>query len=450
MSWHIAAIVVDDETRSVLVDRAVAGDAGGPRLPSIGLPPRDLDGEGLIEVVEGLIGRSVTPIWLRYNESDDPSKFSQGLLLTAADRAVDATDGREFVQADHVVDTLEPEIARGPIRAWLDRLDGRGDPRTPSWMEPGWFDRVSTWIAERLIAAGMPPTEPTRMTYQSPIGTVLRTRSGDWTTYLKCSAPHFRAEASITRALGARTPAWIPEVIEIEPAQGWLLMADFAGRILGRDPELDWVAGLSRIAELQRAWVDDVEELVVAGAQRRPLADLTRTVPGLLERDGLAERIGASVLERWPELLLRFTDACHELEDMGLPDGLVHGDAHPWNIAVAEHGLIVFDWSDGAAGPSFVDIAVFIRRTKDLALRRLLRDAYVDVWSGAAPRARLERACELAMAVGALYQVVTYQALLPSLPPEDRVVYGGSDRGWFRAAVDGLEHGLDAVGLPAD
>lgn len=450
MSWQIAAIVVDEATPSVLVDRAVAGGGGSAHLPSIELPPRDLDGEGLIEVVEALIGRSVTPIWLRYNESDNLSESGEGMVLTAADRAVDATDGREFLRADDVVDTLEPEMARAAIRAWLDRLDARGDSRAPSWMESGWFGRVSMWIAERMIAAGTPPTQPTRMTYQSPIGTVLRTRSGARTTYLKCSAPHFRAEASITRALAARTPAWIPEVIDIEPAEGWLLMADFAGRILGRDPQIDWVAGVGRIAEVQRAWVGHVEELVGAGAQRRPLPDLTRALPDLLERDGLAERIGAPVLERWPALLPRFTDACHELEDMGLPDGLIHGDVHPWNIVVAEHGLIVFDWSDGAAGPSFVDIAVFIRRTKDLALRRLLRDAYVDAWSGAAPREPLERACELAMAVGALYQVVTYQALLPSLPPEDRVVYGGSDRGWFRAAVDGLERGLDAVGLPAD
>lgn len=456
MSWQVAAIVVDDATRSVLVDRVgdrrgSARRAGSLRLPGIELPPQALDGEALVDAVERLLGRSVRPIWLRYNESDDESESGEGMVLTAADRGVDgASDGREFVRADRVLETLEPELARGVIRSWLDRLDGRGDARAPSWLAPGWFERAAAWIAERMTAAGLTPTEPTRMTYQSPIGTVLRTRAGARATYLKCSAPHFRAEASITQALAARTPAWIPEVIAIEPDEAWLLMADFGGRILGNDPQVEWVAGLRRIAEVQRAWVGHVEELVQAGAQHRPLGDLPESLPGMLERDGLSERIGAALLERWPALLPRFTDACRELEDIRLPDGLIHGDAHPWNVALTDHGPVVFDWSDGAAGPSFVDIAVFIRRTKDLALRRLLRDAYVEAWSGTASRGRLERAVELAMAVGALYQVVTYQALLPSLPPEDRVVYGGSDRGWFRAAVDGLERGLDAVGLPAD
>src|SRR3954447_25117052 len=152
MSWQITAIVVDDATRSVLVDRPAGAQGGRVRLPSIELPPRDLDGEALIEVVERLIGRLVTPIWLRTNESDDVSESGEGVVLTRANRALDATEGREFVRADDTVDTLEPEIARAAIHAWLDRLDQRGDPRAPSWMEPGWFDRVSMWIAERMTA----------------------------------------------------------------------------------------------------------------------------------------------------------------------------------------------------------------------------------------------------------------------------------------------------------
>jgi hypothetical protein len=287
------------------------------------------------------------------------------------------------------------------------------------------------------------------MTYQSPLGTVLRTVSGDRATYLKASPAHFRAEGSITRALGGRTPGWIPEVIAVEAAEGWLLMADFGDRILGREPEVAWVDGIRRLGELQRAWAGHSEELVAAGAQDRPLARLTEAVPFLLDIDGLSDRVAPALVDRWPDLRPRFVDACHELEDIGLPDALIHGDSHPWNMAVTDAGLVVFDWSDGAAGPSFVDLPVFLRRTKDLALRRRLRDAYLDAWSGEASRPRLERAVELAMAVGALYQVVTYQALLSALPPEDRIVYGSSDNGWFRASIDGLERGLDGVGLEA-
>jgi Ser/Thr protein kinase RdoA (MazF antagonist) len=226
-------------------------------------------------------------------------------------------------------------------------------------------------------------------------------------------------------------------------------MADLGDRQLGWEPEATWADGLRRLGEVQRAWVGHVDELVNAGAQRRPLEGLTAALRGLLDVDGLADRLAPSLLERWPETLPRLIDSCREIEDLDLPDALVHGDAHPWNIAPAERGPVVFDWSDAAAGPSFVDLAVFLRRARDLALRRVLRDAYLDAWAGVAPRDRLERAAELAMTVGALYQVVTYQALLPALPPEDRVVWADADLSWLRHAIDGLDHGLDAVGLPA-
>jgi hypothetical protein len=365
--------------------------------------------------------------------------------MVVGDRASDAGPASGFVPAEQVVDALEPALPRGYIRAWLTRLAGQRDPRTPPWLDPGWHGRVSRWIAEQLTAAGLPPTGPTQMTYQSPIGMVLRTSAGARNVYLKCPAPQFRAEAAITRSLAERTPGWVPDVIAIEPTQGWLLMSDLGDRQLGNEPEAAWAAGLRRLGEIQHAWVGHWAELIDAGGQHRTLAMLSETVPGLLDVGGLGAQLDPAFLERWPAVRSRLVDACHELADIGLPDALIHGDAHPWNIAVTGGGLIVFDWSDAAIGPSFVDLAVFLRRTKDLRLRRVLRDAYLEAWSGTAPRDRLERATELAMAVGALYQVVTYLTLVPGLPPEDQVVWAGADANWLRNAVDALDRGLDSI-----
>jgi hypothetical protein len=450
MGWVIAVIVADDASRSVLVDPTETSDGTGvAHLPIVELPSGEPKADQASDAIERLLDRPITPVWMQYEESDETLQNGVGVVLTIADPGRDASAGRSFVPAEGVVHTLEPKLARAQVSAWLDRLAGRADPRTPPWMHAGWLERVSRWIAERMTAAGMPPTSPSRMAYQSPIGTVLRTRSSERDVYLKCPAPHFRAEASITRALAARTPGWVPDVIDIEPTEGWLLMSDLGDRQVGWELEAIWPDALRRLGDVQRAWVGHADALVDAGAQRRPLEELTAAVPELLDVEGLADRLAPSLLERWPDTLPRLVDACRELEDINLPDALVHGDAHPWNVAVTERGFVVFDWSDAAAGPSFVDLAVFLRRTKDLALRRVFRDTYLDAWAGVAPRDRLERAAELAMTVGALYQVVTYQALLPALPPEDRVVWADGDERWLRHAVDGVDHGLDAVGLPA-
>lgn len=447
MPWIIALIAVDDGSRSVLVDTAASGDGAAAHLPTVELPSGEPQVDQVADSIERLLGRPITPIWTQFEEADDTLQDGVGALLTIADPR-DASAERAFVGAADVVETLEPPMGRAPVGAWLARLAGNADPHTPPWLQPDWFERVSHWITERMTAAGLPPSSPTRMTYQSPIGTVLRTRSGEGDVYLKCPAPHFRAEATITRALAARTPGWVPEVIDVEPDEGWLLMADIGNHQLGWDPEATWTEGFRRLGEIQRAWVGHLDELVEAGGQHRPLAGLTAAVPGLLDVDGLGARLEPALLERWSAALPRLVDACRELEDIDLPDALIHGDAHPWNIAVTERGPVVFDWSDGAAGPSFVDVAVLLRRPKDLAHRRVLRDAYLEPWAGVAPRDRLERAAELAMTVGALYQVVTYNRLLPALPPEDRLVYGGADAHWVLRALDGIELGLDTVSIP--
>ena len=139
---------------------------------------------------------------------------------------------------------------------------------------------------------------------------------------------------------------------------------------------------------------------------------------------------------RWLEALPRLVDACHELAAIGLPDALIHGDLHPWNVALRDDGLRVFDWSDGAVGQSFVDLPVFVTRTKDLALRARLREAYIDGWADLMARDRLERAADLAMTVGALYQVETYLGLVPAIDPLDAGTFDGSDARWLGRALD--------------
>src|SRR6185436_15478872 len=122
-----------------------------------------------------------------------------------------------------------------------------------------------------------------------------------------------------------------------------LLMSDLGNRQLGNEPEAAWADGLRRLGELQRAWVGHGEELIAAGAQHRPIAMLREALPGLLELDRFGERLDAAMLERWPSVQPRLADACTELEDIGLPEALIHGDAHPWNVAVTDHGPAVFD-----------------------------------------------------------------------------------------------------------
>ena len=300
-------------------------------------------------------------------------------------------------------------------------------------------------MVEQLAESGLPATESPRLAYQGPMGAVLRAQSDDQATYLKWPTLAFPHEAAITHTLSRHAPGAVPAVIAAEHAENWLLMHDHRGRPLQAEPPHRWIEGLRHHAELQRASVEWVDEIPAVGGQTRSLERLAGAIPTMLDYEDLGGRFAPEVRQAWVAGVPALIDACAALDAVGLPGTLVHGDLHPGNIVVTpDDRYVVVDWSDAAVGNPFVDLATYLTRTKDRDLRVRLLDAYVDVWDGFVDRARLDTAAALAMAVGCLYQVQTYQALDAALDEPDRAIFTGSDAGWAKRALDFLEQGLDA------
>jgi hypothetical protein len=406
------------------------------RLPSLDLPAEENPPtEALLTALGNRLGVRLTS--LRFRPAGNEARDSGTVVFHL--EPLTATDDLRYADIAEVragLATLEPAEAREEVRWWLDHLDSQADPREGPWTRAGWFERASAWTISRLTEVGLPPTEPPKIMYQDVLGTVLRTRSGDRATYMKCPVPYFRAEVTIAAALARRTAHMVPEVLAVEPAEGWLLMGDVGDRILGKQPESTWADGIRQIPALQRAWIGHTDELAAAGAQVRPVDSLAAALPGFLDRGGLADRLEPDVRARWIEALPRLVDMCHQLDAIGLPDTVVHGDMHPWNIAMNDTGLRVFDWSDGAVGHPFVDLPPFLWRAKDVAFVPGLQAAYLDGWSDFMPRDRLQTAADLATTVGALYQVETYLRLIPALDPHDHKAFDKADARWLTRALE--------------
>jgi hypothetical protein len=302
-------------------------------------------------------------------------------------------------------------------------------------------------MVDRMTDARLPVTESPRLAYQGPMGAVLRAGSDGQATYLKWPTLAFPHEAAITGTLSRHAPEAVPSVIAAEPGENWLLMHDHRGRPVEDQPSDRWMDGLRRHADLQRDSVRWADEIPAIGGQRRSLERLATAIPTMLDYDDLRGRLAPEVREAWVGTVPRLVDACVALDAVGLPNTLVHGDLHPGNIVVTpDDRYIVVDWSDAALGNPFVDLATYLIRTKNRELRSRLLDAYVATWDGFVDGVRLETAAALAMTVGCLYQVQTYQALDAALDEPDRAIFEGSAAGWAKRAVEALEHGLD-VGL---
>ncbi len=345
------------------------------------------------------------------------------------------------------IEAVDPAAVRpadiGPhIAAWLGSLDGRISERRAPWARPGWMTRASAWMTHRMAEIGRPLQGPPRLHAIWSISAILRAPTADGAVFLKSCAPVFQREPLVTTAIAERSPAATVRVLATEPTEGWLLLADFGGRILDGTPREGWPAAFAAFASIQRAWDGAAAELERAGAAVRPVSGLARRIHDLPDRLGLGDRLDADEVAAIVAALPGFVAACERLERLGPPATLIHGDLHAGNIAVTDEGPVVFDWSDAAVSHPFLDLPAFIRRIPELALRHAVVDAFLGRWSDTLSEDGLAEAGRLALVVGSLLQVESYEAILASLDPVDRWDMADADVSWLRFARLMLEQGI--------
>lgn len=329
-------------------------------------------------------------------------------------------------------------------RAVRRRHDGPG-PLDPPWVRTGWLARASAWMTDQMASLGRPSTSAPRIEYLWAISMILRAESAAGPMYLKASVPVFRHEARVTAEIAELTPELVTRVAAIEPDEGWLLMDDHGDVQLGDGPPERWVLGLEVHAAVQRAWEARTGELAAGGAVVRRISDLAADLPAFASRDALVAAFSAEDRLAWDAAVPAFVDACRRLDVLGPPPTLVHGDFHPWNVADQPSGPRIFDWTDAAISHPFTDLAVYVTRAKDVALRRSMRDTYLAKWADRLDPVALAEAGDLAIVVGTLYQVDSYLRIVESLGPDDVRDFAKATGSWARAAIEATREGIDLV-----
>jgi aminoglycoside phosphotransferase (APT) family kinase protein len=107
-----------------------------------------------------------------------------------------------------------------------------------------------------------------------------------------------------------------------------------------------------------------------------------------------------------PEELRPDLDA---LPELGLPDTLLHGDFHPWNVVAGPDGLVLADWSDACLSQPLFDLVTF----GWIEDRAPLLDAY---GVSAETFARAER-------LAYIHHAISYERILAAMEPADRWVF---------------------------
>lgn len=308
---------------------------------------------------------------------------------------------------------------RSAMRPGPFRHAGQVPGEAAVWTVKGWSAAATAWVDEVLADSGVRRTADLVVVSSWALSHVERVPTTAGALYLKAYAEHFAHEAPVTAWLAGRFPDDVPDVLAADVGRRCLLMAPLAGVDASTGAALPGAA--ATIARLQIACTSKVGELLARGAPHRTLAD-TRTrfldvVDGGHELTVLTGQERVALTRALPWLL----DQLGELEAIGLPDTLTHGDLHLGNVAAAGRTRI-FDWSDACVGHPFLDLAHLLVRVPEVdgPVDSAWPEAYLAAWRDGWPDATLRRALDLAVVVDRMFQAVTLEDLTAAIASTDR------------------------------
>jgi Ser/Thr protein kinase RdoA (MazF antagonist) len=331
---------------------------------------------------------------------------------------------------------LAPAELCDDVERWLAELRGAPVPDSrPSWSRPGWFPEASSWIRETAAACGLQPAGHVEIVEHWPLSSVLRLGTDRGNVYFKAVFPIFRHEPVVTAQLSARHPTLIPELLAIDEQRGWMLMRELHGAPIGDQDVSRWGVGLRAAASIHKAWIGRDAELLSLGVHDRTLQALERDMAAGFDEVELSSedrlRLEAS--------LPTFARASAELGAGAVPETLVHGDLHPWNVMAADEDVRIFDWSDSCVTYPFFDLPTYLAHTDDEQARAGLLNAYLEVWSDAAPMGELRALAECAHPLALMHHSISYSRILDALEPEDRWWFDSEPARFLLLAVERAE-----------
>jgi hypothetical protein len=343
-----------------------------------------------------------------------------------------------------------PAVLVPRAREWLSEVRaGWPEPPVlrPRWSRAGWRARATAWMTAAAADAGQPMTAQPQPFYLRGISALLRAPTAERDLFLKAVFPPFHAEPVLTKLLAARFPGHFPRVLAIEPDEGWLLVEDIAATLIGELPDPDRPAALAlgslAIVEIQAAMAnrpDDLAALSTAGAPHRPSAEVPAALEVALGPAGVGFEAAPLDEERRSRIVAGVLAAVTRVEALGLPETVVHGDYHPGNAAIVDGGAVIIDWSDAAIGSPLMDLVTWISWAENNpAERGAAVDAWIDAWSSIVDAAALRDRLDDILAVGAAYQVISYDGILKGLEPATRYTLVDGAAGFLKSLEATLE-----------
>jgi Ser/Thr protein kinase RdoA (MazF antagonist) len=425
-------VLVPDPSRSAVL---VASTVAGPLIPLVRGPR---GAAGVIESLHHSLGLDTAYLRTAHLLRDEERNPTGGLHeLDSAPPEWRPPSGTMWLGLEDAdAPELAPSALHDDVERWIAEQLGAPVPDArPSWSRAGWLPEASRWIRETATACGLRSTGDVEVVEHWPLSSVLRVETDGGRVFFKAVFPIFRHEPVMTAQLSARHPTLIPELLAIDEQRGWMLMRELQGTPIGDQDVGRWGEGLRAAASIHKAWIGRDAELLSLGVHDRTLQALERDMAAGFDEVELSSedrlRLEAS--------LPTFARASAELGAGAVPETLVHGDLHPWNVMATDEKVSIFDWSDSCVSYPLFDLPTYFERTEDEQARAVLLDVYLEAWADAAPIGELRALAECAHPLALMHHSISYSRILDAMEPADRWWFDGEPARLLLLAVERAE-----------
>jgi len=309
------------------------------------------------------------------------------------------------------------------------------------WHDPAWQQQAHTWIRSEAEKNAFQITSEIEQNHAYAWSTVMRVPTNQGMLFFKATAGETLFEMALTQKLAAWFPDYMPELVAVDAARGWMLMRDGGKqlRAIIRPTQniKPWEPVITQYAELQIRLVDHVDEILALGIPDHRLLAL----PGLYSKllaDEESLRIGQEkglTTEEYQQLQTmtsRLEQICADLAAFGIPESLNNGDFHDGNILLNNGRITFFDWGDATVTHPFVSLRTFFvsieisLQLDDYAFTpemAALLDRYLELWQPYASKGALLRAYGLSKPVAAIVKALLWHQTISNLDGSLREEY---------------------------
>ena len=313
------------------------------------------------------------------------------------------SDRFEFASLDRFSEAVLTDSERKTVQSICKGDSGDRGP----FSRAGWIAEAVQWINEATNDQVQLSGTFRQRNASGTFALIQFQRSPGKPLWFKATGEPNRHEFDVTLALSTLAPTHLPPLVAARRDWNAWLMED-AGEPLGHRADATvFTRAIVSMAELQKATIPHTALLVGAGAFHQSTAVVREHVGEMIEylRFAMKHQTSTKVAplreDRLREIETALVDACTALEELNIPETIVHGDLNRSNILLGEESIVFTDWCEGYVANAFVApqhlLALYSETENSLNTdQNILAHAYKQRWLGLLTAEQIDRGFALA------------------------------------------------------